>query len=50
VTCAATTLKIPRAQVLAGAGVTLLGAPSLKAALDIDWGTRRRTPTPSPGL
>jgi hypothetical protein len=38
VTCAATTLKIPRAQVLAGAGVTLLGAPSLKAALDIDWG------------
>jgi hypothetical protein len=38
VTCAATTLKIPRAQVLAGAGVTLLGASSLKAALDIDWG------------
>jgi hypothetical protein len=38
VTCAATTLKIPREQVLAGAGVTLLGAPSLKAALDIDWG------------
>jgi len=37
VTCAATTLKIPREQVLAGAGVTLLGAPSLKAALDIDW-------------
>ena len=37
-TCAATTLKIPRAQVLQGAGVTLLGAPSLKAALDIDWG------------
>ena len=31
VTCAATTLKIPREQVLAGAGVTLLGAPSLKA-------------------
>ena len=38
VTCAAATLKIPRAQVLHGAGVTLLGAPSLKAALDIDWG------------
>jgi hypothetical protein len=38
VTCAATTLKIPREQVLAGAGVTLLGASSLKAALDIDWG------------
>jgi len=38
VTCAAATLKIPRAQVLQGAGVTLLGAPSLKAALDIDWG------------
>jgi hypothetical protein len=38
VTCAATTLKIPREHVLAGAGVTLLGAPSLKAALDIDWG------------
>ena len=38
VTCAATTLKVPREHVLAGAGVTLLGAPSLKAALDIDWG------------
>ena len=38
VTCAAATLKIPRAQVLQGAGVTLLGGPSLKAALDIDWG------------
>jgi len=38
VTCAATTLKSPREQVLAGAGVTLLGASSLKAALDIDWG------------
>lgn len=37
VTCAATTLKVPRAHVLTGAGVTLLGAPSLKAALDIDW-------------
>lgn len=37
VTCAAATLKIPRAQVLQGAGVTLLGASSLKAALDIDW-------------
>jgi hypothetical protein len=38
VTCAAATLKIPRGQVLQGAGVTLLGASSLKAALDIDWG------------
>lgn len=38
VTCAAATLKIPRTQVLQGAGVTLLGASSLKAALDIDWG------------
>jgi hypothetical protein len=38
VTCAATTLQIPREEVLRGAGVTLLGAPSLKAALDIDWG------------
>ena len=38
VTCAAKTLQIPREAVLAGAGVTLLGAPSLKAALDIDWG------------
>jgi hypothetical protein len=37
VMCAATTLKLPRDQVLHGAGVTLLGAPSLKAALDIDW-------------
>jgi hypothetical protein len=38
VTCAATTRKVPREHVLRGAGVTLLGAPSLKAALDIDWG------------
>jgi Transposase DDE domain/Transposase domain (DUF772) len=38
VTCAAKTLQIPREAVLAGAGVTLLGASSLKAALDIDWG------------
>ena len=38
VTCAATTLQIPRAQVMREAGVTLLGATSLKAALDIDWG------------
>jgi hypothetical protein len=38
VTCAAATLKIPRTQVLQGAGVTLLGTSSLKAALDIDWG------------
>jgi hypothetical protein len=36
-TCAAATLRIPRDAVLREAGVTLLGAPSLKAALDIDW-------------
>ena len=36
-TCAAKTLRIPRDQVLRDAGVTLLGASSLKAALDIDW-------------
>src|SRR6266545_2884999 len=36
-TCAAKTLKISREQVLRGAGVTLLGSGSLKAALDIDW-------------
>jgi hypothetical protein len=37
VTCAATTLKVQREQVLTGVGVTLLAAPSLKGALDIDW-------------
>jgi hypothetical protein len=37
-TCAAKTLQIPREQVVREAGVTLLGAASLKAALDIDWG------------
>jgi hypothetical protein len=36
-TCAAKTLRVPRDQVLRDAGVTLLGASSLKAALDIDW-------------
>ena len=36
-TCAAKTLRVPRDQVLREAGVTLLGASSLKAALDIDW-------------
>ena len=36
-TCAAKTLQIPRDHVLREAGVTLLGASSLKAALDIDW-------------
>ena len=36
-TCAAVTLRISRDAVLREAGVTLLGAPSLKAALDIDW-------------
>lgn len=38
VTCAAKTLQVSREEILAGAGVTLLGASSLKAALDIDWG------------
>jgi hypothetical protein len=37
ITCAAATLKISREQVLQDAGVTLLGAASLKTALDIDW-------------
>jgi hypothetical protein len=36
-TCAAKTLQISREQVLREAGITLLGAVSLKAALDIDW-------------
>jgi hypothetical protein len=36
-TCAAKTLRISREQVLRDAGVTLLGAASLKTALDIDW-------------
>lgn len=36
-TCAAKTLKMPCEQVLREAGVTLVGAVSLKAALDIDW-------------
>lgn len=36
-TCAAKTLRMSREQVLRDAGVTLLGAASLKAALDIDW-------------
>ncbi len=37
VTCAAQTLRVPRAQVVRAAGLTLLAAPSLKAPLDIDW-------------
>jgi hypothetical protein len=37
VTCAAQTLRIPRTAVVRAAGLTLLEAPSLKAALDIDW-------------
>jgi hypothetical protein len=37
-TCAAKTLQMPRDHVLRDAGVTLVGASSLKAALDIDWG------------
>jgi len=36
-TCAAKTLRISRDQVLRDAGVTLIGASSLKASLDIDW-------------
>jgi hypothetical protein len=36
-TCAAKAVGRPRAEVLRAAQVTLLGAPSLKAALDIDW-------------
>jgi len=36
-TCAAKTLKMSREQVLREAGVTLVAAASLKAALDIDW-------------
>jgi hypothetical protein len=37
VTCAAQTLRVPRDQVVRAAGLALLDAPSLKAALDIDW-------------
>lgn len=37
VTCAAHTLRVPRDHVVQAAGLTLLTAPSLKAALDIDW-------------
>lgn len=37
VTCAAQTLRVPRDQVVRAAGLTLLDAPSLKTALDIDW-------------
>jgi hypothetical protein len=37
VTCAAQTLRVPRDHVVRAAGLTLLDAPSLKAALDIDW-------------
>jgi hypothetical protein len=36
-TCAAKAVGRPRAAVVREAGVTLLAAPSLKAALDIDW-------------
>jgi hypothetical protein len=36
-TCAAKAVGRPRAEVLREAQVTLLAAPSLKAALDIDW-------------
>src|SRR5438477_7329294 len=37
VTCAAKALEIPRERILLEARLTLLSAPSLKAALDIDW-------------
>jgi len=37
VTCAAHTLRVPGDHVVRAAGVTLLDAPSLKAAWDIDW-------------
>jgi hypothetical protein len=37
VTCAAQTLRVPRAHVVQAAALTLLDAPSLKTALDIDW-------------
>lgn len=37
VTCAAKTLHVPRGRIVRAAGLTLLDAPSLKAALDIDW-------------
>lgn len=37
VTCAAQTLRVPRDHVVRAAGLTLLDAPSLKTALDIDW-------------
>lgn len=37
VTCAAKSLGVPRARVLADAGLTLLSGRSLKATLDIDW-------------
>lgn len=36
-TCAAKTLQMSREEVCRAAGVTLVGRPSLKAALDIDW-------------
>ena len=37
VTCAAQALDRPRAEVIADAGLALVGRSSLKAALDIDW-------------
>lgn len=36
-TCAAKAVGVSRAQVIREAGLTVLAAPSLKAALDIDW-------------
>ena len=37
VDCAAKALKVPRAQILSEAKLMLLGASSIKAALDINW-------------
>jgi hypothetical protein len=39
-TCAAKAVGVPRTQALQEAGLTVLAAPSLKAALDIDWDDR----------
>jgi hypothetical protein len=36
-TCAAKAVGVSRAQVIREAGLTVLAAPSLKAALDLDW-------------
>ena len=41
VTCAAKSLGVSRTDVEQAAGLTVLGGPSLKAALDIDWSDPR---------